>query len=117
MQVLYFLAELFVLHEKLAVALSMEWRRGAALTEGIEGDVEEVGQRLQFREADVLGAAEIGHRLLALLEEPGDELLLLFAWQLGVEAVNEFNVQHCIFALGELFVRKGTTFCLITIIF
>ena len=97
---LYFLAELFVLHEKLVVALSMEWGRGAALTEGIEGDVEEVGQRLQFREADVLGTAEIGHRLLALLEEPGDELLLLFAWQLGIKPVDEFNVQHRIFAFG-----------------
>ena len=114
---LYFLAELFVLHEKLVVALSMEWGRGAALTEGVKGNVEEVGQRLQFREADVLGATEIGHRLLALLEEPGDELLLLFAWQLGVEAVNEFNVQHCIFALGELFGRKDTIFCLITMTF
>ena len=112
-----FLAELFVLHEKLVVAISVEWGRDAALTEGIERDVEEVGQRLQFREADVLGAAEIGHRLLALLEKPGDELLLLLAWQLGIKAVNEFNVQHRIFALGELFGRKGTTFCLMTMIF
>ena len=95
------MAQLFVFHDELGVAFRMEWGSGAALPEGIEGDAEEVGQRLQFGEADVLGAAEIGHGLLALLEEPGDEPLLLLARQLGVKAVNEFDVQHCIFALGE----------------
>ena len=96
-----FLVELFVFHDELSVAFCMEWGSGAAQPEGIEGEAEEVGQRLQFREADVLGAAEVGHGLLALLEEPGDEPLLLLARQLGVETVNEFDVQHCIFALGE----------------
>ena len=100
LKVFDFLVELFVFHGELSVAIGTEWGSGAALPEGVEGDAEEVGQRLQFREADVLGAAKIGHGLLALLEEPGDEPLLLLAWQLGVEAVNEFDVQHCIFALG-----------------
>ena len=94
------MAQLFVFHDELGVVFCMEWGSGAALPEGVEGEAEEVGQRLQFREADVLGAAEIGHGLLALLEESGDELLLLLARQLGVETVNEFDVQHCIFAFG-----------------
>ena len=79
LKVLDFMAQLLVFHDKPFVVFSMEWGSGAALPEGIEGDAEEVGQRLQFREADVLGATEVGHGLLALLEEPGDEPLLLLA--------------------------------------
>ena len=63
-----------------------------AQTEIIQGHVEEVSNDFQLRQCDVVGAAEVGDTLLALLEHLRHQQLSLFFVQTVIEVLNEFYV-------------------------
>ena len=49
-----------------------------AQTEIIQGHMEEVGNNLQLRQRDIVGATEVGNPLLAFLEYLRHQQFLLF---------------------------------------
>ena len=64
------------------------------LAEIIKRQVEEVGNDLQLRQCNVVGAAEVGNPLLAFLEHQLHQSFFLFLIQTVIEVLNEFYVEH-----------------------